>query len=137
MTTSGTVSLARTRLPSCTISAPVRPESGAAIVAYCSWTFAFSTAARSASTVALERRGAGPGGVDLFAGRDAALGEILIALGLGLRVRRLRDVAFEVRLRLLQRGFERPAIEREEHLALLTSSPSLKLTAVNCPVICA
>jgi hypothetical protein len=35
-----------------TISAPVRPEIGAAIVAYWSWTVALSTAARSAPSVA-------------------------------------------------------------------------------------
>ncbi len=52
MMTSGAVSAARIRLPACTISAPVRPPIGAAIVAYCSCTFAFSTTARSAPTVA-------------------------------------------------------------------------------------
>ena len=52
MTTSGVASFARTRLPGCTIRAPVRPESGAVMVAYCNWTFAFSMAALSASTVA-------------------------------------------------------------------------------------
>ncbi len=52
ITTSGVGSLARTRLPGCTINTPVRPEIGALIVAYWSWTVAFSMAARSAPTVA-------------------------------------------------------------------------------------
>jgi hypothetical protein len=53
ITTSGVVSLARTRFPACTIRAPVRPEMGAEMVAYSSCTLAFSSAARSAATVAL------------------------------------------------------------------------------------
>ena len=113
------VSLARTRLPSCTISAPVRPEIGAAIVAYCSCTLAFSTAARSASTVAFNAAGAALRRVDLFPRRDAAVGEILVALGLRRGVGRLRDVAIEVGLRLLQRRFERPSIEGEQRLPFL------------------
>ena len=51
-------------------------------------------------------------------GRDAALGELVEALGLRLGVRRLRHVALEVGLRLLERRFERPAIELEQHLSL-------------------
>ena len=118
MTTSGVVSLARTRLPALTISAPVRPEIGAVIVAYWSCTVAFSTAARSAPSVASSAAAAVRRRVDLLLGRDAARGEILIALRLRLRVRRLRRVALQVGLGLLERRLERPAVEREEHLAL-------------------
>ena len=46
------VSCARTRLPGWTCSKPVRPDIGAMIVAYVSCTFAVSTFARSAATVA-------------------------------------------------------------------------------------
>ena len=88
-------------------------------MAYWIWTLAFSTAARSASTVALSAVGAGSRRVDLFPRGDAALGQILKALGLRRRVGGLREIALEVRLRLLQRGFERPPVQREQHLTLL------------------
>ncbi len=52
MTTSGDASLLRTRLPWCTSSAPVRPDTDAAIFVYCSCNLAFSTAAASAATAA-------------------------------------------------------------------------------------
>ncbi len=137
MTTSGVASLARTRLPSCTISAPVRPAIGAVIVAYCSCTFGVLDRGAVGVERRLERRRRRSRRVDLLLGGDAALGEILVALRLRFRVRRLRRVALQVRLGLLERRFERPAVEREQHLALLTSSPSLKPTEVSSPVICA
>ena len=45
MTTIAVASLARTRSPMWTPSAPVRPEIGAAIFVYWRFSFAFSTAA--------------------------------------------------------------------------------------------
>ncbi len=85
--------------------------------------------------VGFDRRRQGGGAalrrVDLFAGRNAALGQVLIALGLRRGVRRLRDVPFEVGLRLLQRGFERPSIELEERLAFLDVVAFLELHAVS------
>ena len=67
MTTSGVVSLARTRLPSCTISAPVRPEIGAAIVAYCSCTLRVLDRGAVGVDRRVERRGVGLARVDLLA----------------------------------------------------------------------
>ena len=84
------------------------------MVAYCSWTFAFSTAARSDSTVASSAAAAVRVVSTCSFGGDAARGEIEIPLRLRFRVRGLRQVAFEVGLRLQQRAFERPAIQAEQ-----------------------
>ena len=48
--------------------------------------------------------------------RSVEIADTAVACDFG--VGRLRDVALQVGLRLLQRGLERPAIEREQHLAL-------------------
>ncbi len=116
MVTIGVVSVARTRLPGCTCSSPVLPVSGARMVAYCSWTFAFSMLARSSADRRVERRGVGDDLIDLFLRRDAALEEVLVACRLRFGVRRLRDVAVERRLRLLQRRFERPLVDLDDDL---------------------
>ena len=108
------------------------------IVAYCSCTFAFSTRRVVGVHGRVERRDRRPRGVDLLARRDAALRQLLEALGLLRRVGGLREVAIEVGLRLLQRRFERTTIEREERPGpAVTSSPSVKLTLVSWPVVCA
>ena len=86
------------------------------MVAYWSCTFAFSTAALSASTVAFSAATAVLRGIHLLARRDASLAEVLEALGLLRGVGGLREVALEVGLRLLQRRFERPPIQREQDL---------------------
>ena len=75
--------------------------------------------ARSAATVASSAAALATHLIDLLAGRDAALQQILIARRLRLGVGRLRDVAVERRLRLLQRRLERPLVDRDEDLALL------------------
>ena len=116
MTTSGVWSLARTRLPAWTISAPVRPAIGARIVAYCSCTFAFSTAALLAPTTASSAAAVRARGIALLARADAALDEVVHSLRNDLRVGGLRRVAREVRFGLIQRRFERPVVEREQHL---------------------
>ena len=119
MMTIGVVSLARTRLPGCTCSRPVLPVSGARIVAYCSWTFAFSTAARSAPPSRRAprrwRRSDRPAPCVAMPRCE----EILVARRLRLARWRPARVAVERRLRLLQRRFERPLVERDEDLALL------------------
>ena len=117
MTTSGVGSLARTRLPAVTISAPVRPGIGARMVAYCSWTLAFSTAARSAPSVA-SSAAAVVRAVSTCSRARCRARQILVALGDRLGVGGLRRVALEVGLRLLQRRFERPPVEGEQDLAL-------------------
>ena len=55
-------------------------------------------------------------GIDLLAGRDASLRQLLEPLGLLRGVGGLREIAIEVGLRLLQRRFERTPIEREQDL---------------------
>ena len=87
------------------------------MVAYWSCTFAFSSAALSASTVALSAATVVLRGIDLLARRDASLRQLFEPLGLLRRVGGLSEIAIEVGLRLLQRRFERPLIEREEDLA--------------------
>ena len=67
---------------------------------------------------AFERSDRRARGVDLLPGRDPAVGKVLIALRLRLGVGGLGGVALQVRARLLERRFERTAIEREEQLAL-------------------
>ena len=94
----------------------MRPVIGAVIVAYCSCTLAFSTAARSASTVAFSAATVVRDVSTCSRGGDAALASSLKALGLRGGVGGLRHVAVEVRLRLLQRRFERTAVEREQDL---------------------
>ena len=64
----------------------------------------------------VERGGAGVLRVELFVRGDAAIDEVLVALGLRGGVGGLRLIALEVGFRLLQGGFERPPVEREEHL---------------------
>ena len=98
------------------MSAPVRPAIGARMVAYCSCTFAFSTAARVGADTGFERRGRRAGRVALLARADAALDEVVHSLRNDLCVGRLRGIARQIRFGLVQRGFERPMIEREQHL---------------------
>ena len=118
MTTSGVVSLARTRLPSSTINAPVRPEMGAAMVAYCSWTFAFSTAARSdrASLRAPLPPCAKHRPVPSL--RCPRLCRSWKRAAVDFAWASLRRVALERGLRLLQRPLERPPVQREQDLPL-------------------
>ena len=66
-----------------------------------------------------ERRGAGPGLIGLLLGRDTARLQILESRRGGLGLVRLRGVALERRLRLLQRAFERPPIQGEQRLSFL------------------
>ena len=138
MVTSGIVSLARTRLPSWTISAPVRPAEGRGDGGVLELDLGVLHRGAIGLDRGVERRRAGPRRVDLFARGDAALGEIRKALGLRRRVRGLRDIAL--------RGWPAPACNAassgrrssaKSTWPCLTSSPSLKLTEVSWPVICA
>jgi hypothetical protein len=97
------------------MSAPVRPEMGARMVAYCNWTFAFSMAARCASSVASSA--AALVRAVSRCSRDAALHQLIQPLDDDLCVGRLRGIALEIRGGLLQRRLERPAIQREEFLS--------------------
>ena len=99
------------------MSAPVRPAIGARMVAYCSCTFAFSTAALFAPTDGVERGGSGERGITLFACADPALDEVFHSLRDHLRVGGLRCIARQVRFGLAQRRFEWPVIEREKNLS--------------------
>ena len=93
---------------------------GAAIVAYWSWTVAFSTVARSASRRRLERRRRRHRRVDLLLGGDAARRQILISAAPGTCALAACAVSrWKLARAWLERRFERPAVEREEHLALL------------------
>ena len=57
--------------------------------------------------------------VTLLARADAALDEVVHALRNDLCVVQLRGIARQIRFRLMQRGFERPMIEPEQHLLRL------------------
>ena len=98
------------------MSAPVRPAIGARMVAYCSCTLAFSTAARSAASVPSSAATTARDGVALLARDNATLHQILVALHDHFRVRRLRRIPFEIGGGLLQGRFEWPSVEREELL---------------------
>ena len=65
----------------------------------------------------IERRGRRARRVALLARADAALDEVVHSLRDDFGVRRLRRVARQVRFGLIQRGFERPMVEREQHLS--------------------
>ena len=64
----------------------------------------------------IERGGGGARRVALLARADSALDEIFHSLCNDLGVGGLRRVARQVRFGLIQRRFERPMVEREEHL---------------------
>ena len=120
------------------MSAPVRPAIGARIVAYCNCTFAFSTAARVGANDGVERRSGRARRVALLARADSALDEIFHSLRNHLGVGSLRGVARQVRFGLIQRGLERPMIEREQHLAglhvvTLLEIDGLQLARHLCP----
>ncbi len=119
------------------MSAPVRPAIGDAIVAYWSCTFAFSTAARSASTVA---------------SRAAAVARLVSTCSVVAMPRPLRsayrwatDLALAAcamsRCRLACAASNAASSGRRSSAKstwpFATSSPSLKLTSCSCPVICA
>ena len=55
--------------------------------------------------------------LELFARRDAPLRQVAIALGLRLRICRLREIALEIRFGLRERRLEGPLIQTEEQLA--------------------
>ncbi len=137
MMASGAWSFARTRLPAETISAPVRPAIGARIVAYWSCTLAFSTAARSAATVAA---------------RAVALARVWSTCSRGTRplsarswVRCAETLAWsacaESRARFASAWWSSASRGRRSNVKrtcpACTSSPCWKLTEVSSPVICA
>jgi hypothetical protein len=64
----------------------------------------------------IESRGGGAGRITLLARTDAALDEVFHSLRDDFGVGCLRSVARQVRFGLVQRCFERPVIECEEHL---------------------
>jgi hypothetical protein len=64
-----------------------------------------------------ERCGRCQGGVPFCARADSAFDEVVEALGNGLRITRLGEVATQVRLGLAQRGLERAPVQREQHLS--------------------
>ena len=102
-----------------TISAPVRPAIGARMVAYCNCTFAFSTAARSAPTMASSaaafvRAVSRCSRVPMPRSTRSSM-----RCAMTLCVGELRGIALQIRFGLMQRRFERPMIEREQHLARL------------------
>ena len=116
MTTSGVVSLARTRLPGCTCapgSAGNRRRDGRVLQLH----------ARVLDCGAIRRQrrlqriGRRRRRLDLLARGDAATGKFSSPCGLHLCVAGLRGIAFEVRLRLFQRRVERSLIELEEDLS--------------------
>jgi hypothetical protein len=65
----------------------------------------------------VQGRDRGTRGVHLLACGDSSLRELVKALGLLRGICGLSDVAIEVRLRLLQRRFERTTVQREQDLA--------------------
>jgi hypothetical protein len=67
----------------------------------------------------VERSRRGAGGVALFPGTDAPFHEVFHPLRDDFGVGCLRGVALQVGFGLIQRGFQRAWVEREEHLARL------------------
>ena len=126
MTTSGVVSFARTRSPSCTVRAPVRPEIGAMMSRVLKVQPGVLDLRLIGGERRLERRGRGRLRLVLVARNQAALEEILVARVLRLSVLRLRRIPRQNGLRLLERRLERPGVQREEGAPFLTSCPSGK-----------
>jgi hypothetical protein len=137
MTTSGAVSLARTRAPVCTSKAPVRPETGAMIFVYCSCSLAFSSCALSESRAAAAARGRGRGLVVIGLRHQAALQEIRVSDARRFEITRRGGIARQHRFGLLDGRLERPRVEREERLSLLDVGALCEVDRVSWPVTCA
>ena len=83
----------------------------------------------------VERRDRRLRGIDLLARRDASLRQLFEPLGLLRRVGGLSEIAIEVGLRLLQRASSGRRSSVKRTWPAVTSSPSVKLTLVNWPVV--
>ena len=83
----------------------------------------------------VERRDRRLRGIDLLARRDASLRQLFEPFGLLRRVGGLSEIAIEVGLRLLQRRSSGRRSSVKRTWPAVTSSPSVKLTLVNWPVV--
>ena len=123
MTTIAVSASGFTRLPACTSRSPVRPSIGARIARV----FEIQSRGLYRGFVRLHRgRQRSGGGLHLIVllPRSDALPEqrrVAALVGRGLPV--LRAILGEIRLRLTQRGVERPRVDREQQVALLDVLP--------------
>ena len=125
-------------MPGWTISAPVRPDSWRPDGGVLQLDLGVLDRGAVGGDRRVERGGGGERLIELVARGDPALGEVLVALGLGAGVGRLRRIAVEVGLRptcSAASSGRRSSVNST--CPSFTSSPSLKFTDVSSPVICA
>ena len=119
-----------TRLPGDTRRSPIRPETGARSSVNSRSRLAWRTAASCAATDGLGHPLGLRALVEGLLRDGAAAHQALPALQIGFGVSEIGAGLCEVRLRLRQRGLERPAVDGEEQVALLHQLPVLEVDRV-------